>query len=138
MIVAANERPLAVTPEMRTKQLETVHARVYTFHVTSEQLDNVGVALDDAVADLARHADFRGLLYLERGEPRHEVLGLTLWAGDGIDDTEPNAERSRQKIADTADTGVYSRNFRVLRHFQRQPTALFVTHWGEQPMADAG
>jgi hypothetical protein len=115
-----------------------VHARVYTFHVTSGQLDNVSLALDDAVVDLARHSEFRGLLYLERGEPRHEVLGLTLWAGDGIDDTEPNAERSRQKIADTADTGVCSRNYRLLRHFQHEPSAPSVGRWGEHPVADTG
>ena len=125
-------------PETRARRPETVHARVYTFHVTSEQLDNVSLALDDAVADLGRHSDFRGSLYLERGGPRHEVMGLTLWAGEGIDDTESNAERSRQKIADTADTGVCSRNYRVLRHFQRQLVAPIVGRWSEQPMADAG
>jgi hypothetical protein len=129
---------MAVPAESRTKRLETVHARVFTFHVTSGQLDNVSLALNDSMADLAQHADFRGLLYLERGEPRHEVLGLTLWAGDGVDDTESNAERSRQTIADTADTGVYSRNYRVLRQFQGRPTVPSVRWWGDHTMADTG
>jgi hypothetical protein len=123
--------PADETPE----RPETVHARVYTFHVTEEQLRDVSHALDDAVTELSGHPDFRGLLYLERGTGRHEVLGMTLWADGGIGDTEVDAERSRQQIADSADIGICSRNYRVLRYFPREP---LVGLRGEPVLADVG
>ena len=97
-----------------------MHARLYTFHVTGEQLDDVKTALDDAMADLARQPEFRGLLYLERGGDRPGVLGLTLWAGNGMKNTGASAERNRQQIADTADTGVSDRAYGVLRYLPYQ------------------
>lgn len=87
-ITTADERPLAVTPETTVRQPETVHARVYTFHVILEQIDNVTPALGDALGDVSQHPDFRGLLYLERGEARHEALGVTIWPATAS--TTPN------------------------------------------------
>ena len=136
--VPVDGKTMAMTPGKPARGTESVHARVFTFHVTSEQLDAVSTALDAAAAELSLHPDFRGLLYLERGETRLEVLGLTLWAGDGIDETEPNAERSRQRIADMADTGVSSRSYKVVRQLPCPPPAPVVGRFGGRPMADAG
>jgi hypothetical protein len=61
------------------------------------------------------------LVYLERGEERHGVLVLTLWASGGIADTEADAQGSRRQMAESADTGVCSRNYRVLRRLGRRP-----------------
>jgi hypothetical protein len=115
-----------------------VHARVYTFHVTREHIDDVSAVLDDTMAALSQHPDFRGLLYVERGEDRRDVLGVTLWADDGTESTEANDERSRQKIADKVDSGVCSREYRVLRHSLYQHDESFVSHLTESVMMEAG
>jgi|ERR1700722_6268613 len=92
-----------------------VRARVHTFHVDADAVHGVASAVDLAMASLTDHPDFRGLLFLERDGMRHEILAITLWADDGLEETEPEAERSRRQIARTTDLGVSTKHFDVLR-----------------------
>ena len=92
-----------------------VRARVHAFHVDSTMVDGVAEAVDDAVAGLIEHPDFRGLLFLERDGTRHEILAITLWADGGLERTEPEAERSRRQIARATDLGVSTKHYEVLR-----------------------
>jgi hypothetical protein len=62
------------------------------------------------MADLAKNPNFRGLLGLERHSGRHEILIITLWDGEGLEDTIPEAEASRRLIAEAVDLGVSSKS----------------------------
>jgi len=65
---------------------------------------------------VAKHPDFRGLVCLEHDDNvRNEVIVITLWDGQGLDDTAAEAEASRRQIADAIDLGVSSRCYEVLR-----------------------
>ncbi len=56
-----------------------------------------------------------GLVCLEHDGPRHEIVVLTLWEGDGLQATQDVSERGRRQIADTTDLGVSSKCYDVLR-----------------------
>ena len=90
-----------------------VHARVITFHVDSERVEEMKDSMNKALMRFQRHPDFRGLVCLERGEDRHEVVAITLWAGSGLEDTENDAERTRKRIAATTDLGVSTKTYNV-------------------------
>jgi hypothetical protein len=92
-----------------------VRARVHAFHVDSAMVDGVAQAVDDAMAGLTEHPDFRGLLFLEREGTRYEIVAITLWADGGLEKTEPEAERSRRQIARATDLGVSTKHYDVLR-----------------------
>ena len=91
------------------------YARVFTFHVAPDELDALNKALDATAARLARHAGFRGLTCLERVGQRHEIIVFSMWEGEGLEETEAEAERTRRKIAETSDLGVRTEDYRVLR-----------------------
>jgi hypothetical protein len=90
-------------------------ARVLSFHVDSDELDDVTEALDGVTEQFSRNPDFRGLLCLEHGGLRHEIVILTLWDGDGLEATRAESEVARARIAATTDLGVSSKCFEVLR-----------------------
>jgi hypothetical protein len=90
-----------------------VHARVITFHVDSERVEEMKDSMNKALMRFQRHPDFRGLVCLERGEDRHEVVAITLWAGSGLEETEHDAERTRKRIAATTDLGVSTKTYNV-------------------------
>ena len=93
----------------------TVHARVMTFHVDSDRVHDMEAAMDSALARFERHPEFLGLVCLERGEDRHEIVAITLWGGRGLEDTERDAERTRKGIAATTDLGVTTKTYNVFR-----------------------
>src|SRR5580704_9640692 len=93
------------------------YARVFTFHVVLDELDALHKALDATAGRLARHAGFRGLTCLERVGQRHEIIVFSMWEGEGLEETEAEAERTRRKIAETSDLGVRMEDYRVLSHF---------------------
>jgi len=91
-------------------------ARAFTFHADSRQLPGITKALDRVAERVAKHPDFRGLVCLEHDDDvRNEVIVITLWDGQGLDDTAAEAEASRRQIADAIDLGVSSRCYEVLR-----------------------
>jgi hypothetical protein len=103
------------------------YARVFTFHISPDELDALDKAIDATAGRLARHAGFRGLTCLERIGQRHEVIVFSMWEGEGLEDTEVEAERTRRKIAETSDLGVRSEQYRVLRQIPSPTTQEIVT-----------
>jgi hypothetical protein len=93
------------------------YARVFTFHVGSHELDAMNKAMDATATRLARHAGFRGLTCFERVGQGHEIIVISMWEGDGFEETEAEAERTRRKIAETSDLGVRTESYRVLCNF---------------------
>ena len=89
-------------------------ARVLTFSVDDEHLPGLTRALDHASTDLAKNSDFRGLLGLESNSGRHEIVIITLWEGQGLEDTAADSEVSRRLIAEAVDLGVSSKSYEVL------------------------
>jgi len=105
--LSAQDRDLPSTAE--------IQARVITFHVDPERLEDMKTAMDKALARFKRYPEFRGLLCLERGENRHEIVAITLWADSGLKHTERDAERTRKTIAATTDLGVSTKSYNVFR-----------------------
>jgi hypothetical protein len=99
-------------------------ARIHTFHVDSYQISEITRGVDNALGRFWGHRDFRGLLILERGDSRHEMVAITLWADNGIEDTEMEAEASRQQIASTADVGVSTKSYNVVRFAPKSADAF--------------
>ena len=54
-------------------------ARVHNFHVRAEEVEEVTEAVDIELLRLSDHPLFRGLLFLERGDDRREIIAITLW-----------------------------------------------------------
>jgi len=91
-----------------------IRARVLTFHVDGEHLAGLSEALDVAADKLAEHPDFRGLLCLKHESDRHQIIVISLWDGQGLEDTAAESESSRQLIAAAVDMGVSSKSYEVL------------------------
>jgi hypothetical protein len=89
-------------------------ARVLTFSVDNEHLPGLTEALDTAAEKLATNEDFRGILCLKSESVRHEIVVISLWDGQGLEDTAVEAEAHRQLIAEAVDLGVTSRCYEVL------------------------
>ncbi len=90
-------------------------ARVLTFHIDGDELAGLAEALDGVAQMFAGHSDFRGLLCLEHDSTRNEIMVITLWDGQGMQDTQGDSELARRRIAATTDLGVSSRCYQVLR-----------------------
>jgi hypothetical protein len=90
-------------------------ARVLAFHVDHDGLPALTEALDGVSDMFARNPDFRGLLCLEHDNVRNEIMVITLWDGHGLEDSEPESEVARQRIAATTDLGVSTKCYDVLR-----------------------
>jgi hypothetical protein len=89
-------------------------ARVLTFSVDCQHLSGLTKALDVAAEKLAKNDEFRGILCLENDSGRHEIVVISLWDGNGLDDSADEAEISRQLIEVAVDLGVSSKCYRVL------------------------
>lgn len=64
----------------------------------------------------AHEPNFRGLVCLEqRKGVRNEIVVLTLWDGDGLEETKEQSELARQRIAATTDLSVSMQRYEVLR-----------------------
>lgn len=72
-------------------------------------------ALDGVGDKFASHPDFRGLLCLQHDSIRNEIMVITLWDGDGLEETQDVSEIGRKRIAATTDLGVSSKAYNVLR-----------------------
>ena len=94
-----------------------LRSRVLTFHVEATHVRQVVDALDRVRERLEKNPDFRGLVCLEGQGKRHQVMVLTLWDGDGLDEMRDEDEQARLQIAETCDLGVRSEEYDVLRHF---------------------
>lgn len=90
-------------------------ARVHNFHVTALQVSDVAEAVDLELARLGDHPNFRGLLFLERGDERREITAITLWEDTDREETARMAEESRRHVAAVADCGVSTKLYRILR-----------------------
>jgi hypothetical protein len=98
-------------------------ARVLTFHVDADELPGLTDALDGVSETFAQNSDFVGLICLEHDSVRNEIMVITLWDGQGLDDSERDAEIARQRIAATTDLGVSNKCYDVLR-MVRGPASL--------------
>ena len=90
-------------------------ARVLTFHVDASRMRDVVKAMDDAIERSAGSPGFIGALGLVDDSQRPQVLMVSLWDAEGLKATASDSEETRRHIAETADTGVTSRTFSVLR-----------------------
>jgi hypothetical protein len=90
-------------------------ARVLTFHIDGDERPGLIEALDGVSDMFAHNADFRGLVCLEYDNVRSEVVVITFWDGQGLDDSGEDSEFGRQRIAATTDLGVSSKCYDVLR-----------------------
>ena len=90
-------------------------ARVLSFHIDGDEHPGLVEALDGVAEMFADRSDFRGLLCLEHDSARNEIMVITLWDGEGLDDTQNGSEVARQRIAATTDLGVSSKCYEVLR-----------------------
>jgi hypothetical protein len=79
---------------------------VLSFHVDSSQLQGIAKALDAVTDRFTMHPDFRGLVCLEHDSVRHQIIVITLWDGDGLEDTQAESELAQTKIAAATDLGV--------------------------------
>ena len=86
-----------------------------TFHVDNDGIAGLSDALDGVAEIFSRNPEFRGLVCLDYDGPRHEIMVMTLWDGDGLENTQGDSEQGRQRIAATTDLGVSSRSYDVLR-----------------------
>lgn len=93
---------------------DPLFARALTFHVGAEEAPSVIDALDRALARYRRIAGFQGLLCLEHGGLRPQVMIVTLWDRTGLGTTADDAEEARRLIAEVTDIGVTSRTYEVL------------------------
>ena len=90
-------------------------ARVLTFHIDADELPGLTEALDSVGETFAKSPDFVGLVCLEHDSVRNEIVIITLWDGQGLEDSERDAELARHRIAATTDLGVSSKCYEVLR-----------------------
>jgi len=90
-------------------------ARILSFHIDADELPGLTAALDGVSQMFAGHPDFRGLVCLEHDGARNEIMVMTLWDGQGLDDTQHDSEIARQRIAATTDLGVSSKCYDVIR-----------------------
>ena len=90
-------------------------ARILSFHIDADELPGLTAALDGVSQMFAGDADFRGLVCLEHDGARNEIMVMTLWDGQGLDDTQHDSEIARQRIAATTDLGVSSKCYDVIR-----------------------
>ena len=94
-----------------------LRARVLTFHTESEQIGDVVQALDAVGERVAGNPDFRGLICLDHTNQRHELVVITMWDGNGPEETGSDDDDARRQIAEICDLGVRSQEYEVLRHF---------------------
>jgi hypothetical protein len=86
-----------------------------TFHVDAHDLPKLTKALDAATTRFSEHPDFRGLLCLDHDSFRNEIMVISLWDGQGMQDTEAELARCQALISAVVDLGVGSRCYDVLR-----------------------
>jgi len=103
-----------LSPSANADHRKVTRARVLKFSVDSQHLPGLTDALDLASIRLAEHPDFRGLLGLQHDNGRHEIEVITLWDGQGLEDTAAESEVSRLLIAEAVDLGVSSKCYEVL------------------------
>ncbi|MGD0379551.1 MAG: hypothetical protein ABSC30_06155 [Acidimicrobiales bacterium] len=101
-------------------------ARVHNFHVTAPQVGHVAQAVDLELARLRGHPNFRGLLFLERGDERREITAITLWEDSEHEETARLAEQARRHVAAVADFGVSTKLYSVLRFSAEAEVAEFM------------
>ena len=90
-------------------------ARVHTFHIDGDEILGLTEALDGVADMFAHRSDFRGLLCLTHDSFRKEIVVITLWDGEGLEETQEGSEIARQRIAATTDLGVSTKCYEVLR-----------------------
>jgi hypothetical protein len=95
--------------------LRVTRARVLTFHVDEHHLPGLTEALDVAAVRFAEHPDFRGLLCLDHDSIRNEIMVITLWDGQGLENTETEHVYAQQQIAAAVDLGVSTKCYDVVR-----------------------
>lgn len=88
-----------------------------TFHVDASELPGLTAALDDVRDRFARNPNFRGLVCLEHDGIRHQVLVITLWDGQGLEESQAESERAQSQIAATSHLAVNCTCYEVVRLF---------------------
>jgi hypothetical protein len=92
-----------------------------TFHVDNCDLPKLTKVLDVATTRFTEHPDFRGLLCLDHDSFRNEIMVISLWDGQGIEDTDAEQASCQQQISAVVDLGVSSRCYDVLRMVPGSP-----------------
>lgn len=88
---------------------------VLSCHVNSRELPDLTEILDGVTKQFAGRSDFRGLVYLEDNHARHQIVIITLWDGNELEDTQAEVELARERIAATTEMAVSSRGYSVVR-----------------------
>jgi len=88
---------------------------MFTFHLDSSGLPRLLGVLDDVAAQLAGHPDFRGFVCLDHDSLRHQIIVISLWDGDGLEETNEVFVRATQQIAGCVELGMNSREYEILR-----------------------
>jgi DNA-binding NarL/FixJ family response regulator len=101
---------------MEDQDHDMLRSRVFTFHVEPSHVYEVVDALDRVRERFEKNPDFRGLVCLEGHGGRHQIMVLTMWDGDGLEDMRDEDEHARRQIADTCDLGVRSEEYAVLKN----------------------
>ena len=86
-----------------------------TFHLDSHRLPRLMEVLDHVADQLTGDPDFRGFVCLDHDSLRHQIIIVTLWDGDGLDDTDGAFESAVAQIAACVDLGMNSTEYEVLR-----------------------
>jgi hypothetical protein len=97
---------------------QKMFARELGLHVEREHMQLLIRAIDTSLVRFRHSPGFKGLLCLEHDGLRDQVMIITLWDESGLAATAQDAEDARTAIAEATNTGVTSRVFRVLGHFQ--------------------
>src|ERR1700692_1236992 len=86
-----------------------------TFHLQHLGLPSLMEALDAGAAHLAGHPDFRGFVCLDHDSLRHQIIIVSLWDGDGLEDTEEAFAVATRQIAACVELGMNRTEYEVLR-----------------------
>jgi hypothetical protein len=114
---------------------QAMQAVVQTFHVDREHLRELKDGVREAVERLARSPDFGGLLCLERGGLREQIIVVVLWRADAMDDIAAEVEDAHRRIAASTDLGVTTQRHRVVRLVAgATDRSRMLKHW---PVADS-
>jgi len=85
-----------------------------TFHVESHHLPRLIEAVGALGEKMSRRPDFRGFVCLDHDSIRHEIIVMSLWDGEGLEDTRGAFEKARDQIAKSIDLGMRSSEYDVL------------------------
>jgi hypothetical protein len=91
-----------------------IKARMLTFYVESDHIPRLIEAVAEVGKRMSWRPDFRGFVCLDHDSVRHEIMVLSLWDGDGMEETQAAYEKARDEIAARVDLGMRTSEHSVL------------------------